>query len=407
VSVLCRLWIAVLAASLAGCGGGAYDFYWASRNVDTTDNQAGNSTAPALATLSNGDLAVAWQFLSTDGKVSAVRLQRFDANGARIGSEKTINRSSLARAGRPGIAPLNDGGYVVAWITPDYAGLYAQRFDAADNRVGDERRVSSLALDASSEFGVSALNDGGYLFAWVASDGSVYSRRFHDVGDPEAETRLDPLESTARSAFVAGLGDGGWVITWTHLRPYGGGIADVYAQRFDADGGKRDRQFTVNATAAALQSVAGIAGLRSGRYVVVWAVQAAQVSSSPGAGVYAQCFDAAGGRVQPQTLVKAATDRQQARPVVGALKDGGYLVAWESLPASGSDWDVYAQRFDAGARGSGGAMLVKPNGSAGNQQQVAVAGADDGGYTLAWTSTIQGSTSTIDMARYDANNRLR
>lgn len=405
MKMLYRLWMAVLAASLAGCGGGAWDMYAASSGGHVTPAQAGNSTAPALATLSNGDLALAWHFLGSDGQVVAVRLQRFDANGGAIGSEKTVNRSTLARAARPAIAPLNDGGYVVAWSTADLSALYVQRFDAADNRVGDERRVSSLPLDPSSDFGVAALNDGGYVLAWVAADGGVFSRRFHDAGDPDAEARLDPLEATARSALVAGLVDGGWVITWNHLRPSGGGIADIYAQRFDASGAKRDRAFTVNATAAASQSVAGIAGLKSGRYAVVWAVQGPQVGSGPAAGVYAQCFDASGGRVAVQTRVNATT-APQARPTVAALKDGGYLVGWESLPAGSSGWNAYAQRFDAGARTSGGVLLVNSDSGA-NAQQVAVAASDDGGYTLAWTSWKQGSTSVIEMARYGSNNRPR
>jgi hypothetical protein len=280
-----------------------------------------------------------------------------------------------------------------------------QRFDAADDPVGDERSVSSRALDGSSEFAVSAVNDGGYVFAWVGNDGSVYSRRFHAAGEPDAETRLDPLETSARSAFVAGLSDGGWVITWTHLRPFGGGIADIQAQRFDAGGGKRDRQFTVNATPAASQSVAGIAGLRSGRYVVVWTVQGSAAGSGAAAGVYAQCLEAGGARVQPQTRVNT-TSGLHARPDVAALRDGGYLVAWESLPAGSADWDVSAQRFDAGARSSGGALLVNPDRS-GQQQQVAIAASDDGGYALAWTSSSQGRTSAIEMARYGANNRPR
>lgn len=402
MSVLRRFWMAVLVASCAGCGGGAWDLYAQRADApDTLAPQGGNSSAAAMATLANGDLATAWHFLGNDGKTFAVRLQRFDANGARIGSEQTINRSTLARAVRPAIAPLTDGGYLVAWMTPDSLALYVQHFDATDHRVGSERRVSSLPLDASSGFGAAPVNDGGYVLVWVAVDGSVYWRRFHAQGDPDAESRLDPTETTARSAFVAGLSDGGWVIAWTHLRPNGGGIADVYAQRFDANGSKHDRPFVVNTSAAALQVVEGIAGLRSGRYVVVWTVQA---GTAPG--VYAQCLDAGGGRVQSQTRVEASA-RPQARPDVAALNDGGYLVAWEALAATGANWDVRAQRFDAGARASGGAMLVSSGGSTGSRQQAAAAGSDDGGYMLAWTVSSPGATSSIEIARYGSNNRPR
>jgi hypothetical protein len=102
-----------------------------------------------------------------------------------------------------------------------------------------------------------------------------------------------------------------------------------------------------------------------------------------------------------EALVNTFTSDRQELSSVTALKNGGYVVTWQSLNQTGDNgWGVFAQRFNADGSKAGSETHV--NTTLGDHQAGATAVAGPGGAcTILWTS-FQGATNDVMAQRYDA-----
>jgi Ca2+-binding RTX toxin-like protein len=151
-------------------------------------------------------LPVGAEFLINDPSTVSV------SNGFAFNTELTLT-----------IAGLADGGFVVGWSQLDYGindtglttdiNVHAQRFDAQDNAVGSVLLVNATARPLGSGAPtptIAALDDGGFVVSWMSSqdqDGSgqgIYSQRYDAQG---TAVGVQKLTGTA-SADVINLGDG-------------------------------------------------------------------------------------------------------------------------------------------------------------------------------------------------------
>src|SRR4051794_24379083 len=89
-----------------------------------------------------------------------------------------------------------------------------------------------------------------------------------------------------------------------------------------------------------------------------------------------------------ETLVNTTTASDQYNPAVSALSEGGYVVTWMSYGQDGSDWGIYAQRYDASGNPVGSETRVNTT-TASNQFNPAVTALADGGYVVTWASYYQ------------------
>uniref|UniRef100_UPI0032DE5E6A hypothetical protein n=1 Tax=Azospirillum argentinense TaxID=2970906 RepID=UPI0032DE5E6A len=106
---------------------------------------------------------------------------------------------------------------------------------------------------------VTGLPDGGYLIAWQSEgqDGSVWGthgQRFAADGTRVGgEFRVNAgTPDNQYLPSMAGLADGGFVVTWTHGL-YLQSTSDVYLRRFDAFGNAVTGDVLVNGTTAGNQ----------------------------------------------------------------------------------------------------------------------------------------------------------
>jgi hypothetical protein len=74
------------------------------------------------------------------------------------------------------------------------------------------------------------------------------------------------------------------------------------------------------------QTDSDVVGLKDGGFVVVWQSEHQDVS---GWGVYLQRFDANGNKVGAETLVNSTTERNQSNPEITSLENGGFVVVWQ------------------------------------------------------------------------------
>ncbi len=213
------------------------------------------------------------------------------------------------------------------------------------------------------------------------------------------EVRINTTTAGDQSqAAVAALAGGGYVVTWTSLNQ-DGSATGVYAQRYDANGIALGGEVRINTTTFNGQFQPVVAALADGGYVVTWT--SSHLYGSSEYDVYAQRYDASGVALDGEVQINTTTAGSQYQQAVAGLADGGYIVTWISYMQDGSEWGEYAQRYDANGIALGGEVQINTS-TAGSQYDPAVAALADGGYVVTWTSYNQ-HRYDVYAQRYDAN----
>jgi len=227
-------------------------------------------------------------------------------------------------------------------------GVYGQRYDSAGNRVGNEFQVNTYTTSDQEFPSVAGVSDGGFVVTWQSylQDGSsfgVYGQRYDSAGNRVGKEFQVNAYTTSYQGVpsVAGLNDGGFVVTWDS-ESQDGSLSGVYGQRYDTVGNRVRKEFQVNTYTTEAQSFPSAARLSDGGFAVTW-----QSYGQDGdlRGVYAQRYDSAGNRVGKEFQVNTYTTSDQESPSVAGLSDGGFVVTWNSERQDGSSIGVYGQRY--------------------------------------------------------------
>ena len=388
-----------------------------------------DQTLSQSAKLNNGGFVVVWVDWAdspdptvADGSWSAIKAQVFSPAGSKVGAEILVNTATLLWQQDPRVAVLPGGNFVVSWTDGwDYFGyadhngsqgvggatgdtegkaVKLQVFSAGGNPVGTEVLVNTEPRNHQTGQKIAALANGNFVVTWedwvssCAYDANGNLDRCG--GGPEIKAQLfDPAGAKIGNALlvtgdhnyapqITALTDGGFAIAW-HDGHYS--VDDVRAQVFGATGARVGSEILVNTAGAGAswssQNEEQIAALADGRFVLAWTDNNGDDSSSA---VKARVFDAAGLPISEELLVNTGTFSYQWHPRIAVLKNGGFVVAWDTWGADGPDatsLDVNAQIFDnAGARV--GKEIVLNTSTAGAQGTVQVTALDDGGFAASW-----------------------
>lgn len=346
---------------------------------------------PSVAALREGGFVVTWMDNTRDGSDWGIFGQRFTANGVATGDEFRANTTTTTAQQNPSVSALAGGGYVIAWMSylqdGSSWGIYGQRYGADGNAVGTEFQVNATTTYEQQDPNVAGLSNGGFVITWMSAnqDGSgwgVYGQRFGAEGIAlGGEFRVNTATAADQMyPSVTALSDNGFVVTWMSNDQDGSGWG-VYGQRFSADGVAAGTEFRVNTTTSSEQQSPTVAALTDGGFVITW-MSSGQDGS--GWGVFGQRYAADGSAAGSEFQVNTFTAERQQHPVVTALSDGGFVIAWMSAYQDGDNWGIYAQRFSANGERSGPEFRINSN-LAGSQEQPAISATSDGGFVVTWT----------------------
>ncbi len=197
--------------------------------------------------------------------------------------------------------------------------------------------------------------------------------------------------------------DGDTIVVW-HSSGQDGTFPSVYAQRYNATGVPQGTEFRVNTTVPGSQAYPTVAMDATGDFVVAW--QGISQDGS-GHGIYARRFDSVGLPLSTEFRVNTTTANSQQFPAIAMDADGDFVVAWDSAGQDGSQYGVYAQRFNSEGVAQGNEFRVNTY-TASEQRLPATAMDDNGNFVIAWRSFDQdGSTIGVYAQRYDANGQTR
>jgi hypothetical protein len=275
--------------------------------------------------------------------------------------------------------------------------------------------VLANALTATAQFRpqIAPLPQGGFVLAWVGQGGGlgqdVFYRRFDVSG-----TALEPLEVRANnlgndpviagdqgSHKLAALADGSFVLVYEDRSS-----DDLFGVRMGSDGTAFDapgepagnKQFQINLTASFDQTMPAVGSLANGGFVVTFNSETNGTSLSRR--VMGRVFTA-DGAAGAEFQVGNHANRWQDSQVIG-LRGGDFVVAWQALGEAEdlgtATWSVWAQRFSLAGVPRAAPLRVNTL-NVGDQDQSSLVAFSRAGYVVAWQSFGQDSSRNGVFAR--------
>lgn len=346
---------------------------------------------PQVIALTGGGFVAVYGKYTNDGAQWNVCVQRFGADGLAVGSEITISAPGIYQIDAQATA-LIDGGFVIMWtsadggISPAQSGVFATVFEADGSVRASAVRVDNPAIggsyvtvysdldnsgiQAGEDYGsppqIVALQGGGFVVVYgkyTSGNGwSVHAQTFTangvKVGGELAVSSTGALEFEPE---VTALNDGGFAVVWSveGIAPYSAG---VMTRIYNADGTARTGEIRVEDTTTPnhftqypdadnlnyqpvqdLDSRPQIVTLDNGKFVVVYGKY---VLSSQQWDLFAQVFNADGTKDGGEITV-ADGAAQQFEPVITALENGAFAIAWSVPGVASSGGGVFTQMFEA------------------------------------------------------------
>ena len=184
------------------------------------------------------------------------------------------------------------------------------------------------------------------------------------------------------------LGPNGGYLVWQDNMTDGQDTA-IVAQRLGPGAVGVYGAFRVNQQGAREQSRPRVARLQDGGAVVVW-----QGNQSGSWDIYATFIATNGTFITSDVLVNTTTAFDQINPAVAVLADGNVVIAWGSFEQDGSYQGVYARRFSPAGAPLGGEFKVSTSTYL-NQRTPAVAALAGGQFVVVWVSEHQTSGNDV------------
>ncbi|MGL4463332.1 MAG: hypothetical protein ACRC1K_14380 [Planctomycetia bacterium] len=231
-------------------------------------------------------------------------------------------------------------------------------------------------------------SDGDFVVTWSSNDQDgggygVYSRLYNAAGEPRGDEFQVNSYTTDGQSFsnIAMNADGDFVVVWQSFGQDGSG-SGVYAKRYNSAGSPQGGEFRVNTFTTNTQSFPSVAMDADGDFVVAWH-SAGQDGSDYG--VYAKRYDGAGTPQGTEFRVNSHIPNSQFYPTLGMDAEGDFVVVWQSRAQDGDDWGVYGQLYNAAGAAEGSEFRVNTS-TTGPQDRFSVEMDADGDFIVAWIS---------------------
>lgn len=274
-------------------------------------------------------------------------------------------------------AALADGGYIITWQSGGYSGdtsIMAQRFDAFGAKVGTEFLVEEGDTGFERDPSVDQLSNGSILITWA----DQYQQSTTDVdiqgmiiAPNGTRTSLNLVGSGGdeREAKVVANGDQ-FAVVYTN---YSYSSGDVLLNRYDLSGANLGSAAVNTTLTAGLQGYSDVALLLTGNLAVSW--------YNGGTEIRIRVFNGSAQSLGPETVINTSSNNV-TNPSVTALADGGFIATWEAF-TSGTGWDVRGRIFDSAGNAATGDFSLSQIRSSTEISSV-VAALPTGGFLAVW-----------------------
>jgi hypothetical protein len=319
--------------------------------VNTTDGSTAQFDSE-ITPLQDGGYVVVWTDLSLtyNPQGSAIVGQRYDSAGNKIGGDPAhggevhLSLFPNGNQSRPAVTTLANGDIAVAYADLFFGNsdITVHIFDPSLHFVRTDLIEDGLAQTFFPS--LTALADGSYVVSYTLGTGTnteVVARTVSAAGMMGAQFNLEhhPVGSaTLPQSFshLATLSNGNAVAVYTDT--FSGADTDIkFTILTPAGSPVKEGLGVTGATTSLAENGADVAALHGGGFVVTWTEPA-----TGGTDIHATIMSNDGLPIAFGLLVNTTTPRNQSASDVVALDDGGFLVTWEDVVAG-----TRGQRFDA------------------------------------------------------------
>ncbi|HTU09714.1 MAG TPA: cadherin domain-containing protein, partial [Allosphingosinicella sp.] len=273
---------------------------------------------------------------------------------------------------------------------------------------GDQFLVTTDAHDTSGGIAVVALASGGFavLTSWFdfgggssSSDEGQRLQVFDAAGAPVGAAHELDLGLGNGAIAMAALSTGGVVLAYEgrSVSYPGGNYYPITAQLFDATGNAVGPEITVSGgTVSGYQPV--ITALADGNFVVAWGgPDESGVPGALGSQVLAQLFEADGDKIGGEFRLNTGVENGQYWAQVASAPGGGFFATWVEVEAD--RYRIEGQRFDAAGAKLGGELLlldlpIVEDDPVGTYRLTALA---DGDMLLSWAAVVGEEPSVYEI----------
>lgn len=352
-------------------------------------------TPRAVASDAQGDYVAVWgSYAQASPGVESIYAQRFNAAGQKLGSEFLVNNNVADDAEWATVAMDPAGAFVIAWsqanVDGSGYGVFAQRYNATGAAVGSAFQVNTYTQNDQKDPTVAMDNNGDFLIAWssfgqlLTGHSDVYGQLYKADGTKSGGEFLVNTDTTGSRFLPRAAMDsaGDFVVTWTSIAA-DGTTYSVNAQRFNAAGAKQGSEFQANTTATGDQYNSDVGMDANGNFVVVWQSIG---QDGGGSGVFGQRYAADGSKQGGEFQVNTYTTSDQSFPTVAMAPGGEFVVTWSSSGQDGDGFGVYGQQYTAAGAKDGGEFRINTT-TALDQDFSSVAMDSIGDFVAVWTST--------------------
>ena len=374
-------------------------------NTYTTNDQS----QPRVAALNDGGYVIAWQSSGQDGKDNGIYGQRYNASGTKTGDEFLINSNGASYSQEtPEVTGLPGGGFVVTWVSDqdgDGKGIYAQRFDANGAKLGTEFQVNTNTALDQIDPSVTSLKDGGFVVTWTGPDGGftgIFGQRFAADGTKiGTEFQINTITNLVqKGSAVTALANGGFAVKWwsesrLDLGKYHTNEPGLAVQMFDAYGAKIGTEFAIDSyyntfVGSAGPAYSSITGLADGGFVVTGSSSVNDTWFPDFGGITGQRYSVSGTKLGPPFKINTNGQGNVFDGTrVTSLTDGGFVVTWVSKHID-NDFSIYGQRFLSDGTKSGAEFRINTT-MAGVQTMPSITALQGGDFVVTWMSAQDGS----------------
>jgi hypothetical protein len=327
-------------------------------------------------------------------------------------TEFLLNQTTLNAQQNVQVSMDSTGNFVAAWASVDGGGnsdIYARRYDAAGNALGNEFLVNTYTTNNQTLPDVAVAPNGNFVITWSSTgqDGSeegVYAQRYNSAGVAQgAEFRVNTYTTYSQTdSAIAMDSSGNFTIVWQSgsaadnpsPAPQDGSSYGVYFRRYNSAGTALSGEVRANGTTTSFQGTPSIAMDNSGNFIVAWTYVTVDLFLNTNAEVYARRFSNSGTALSSEFRVNQSTTREQFFPEVAMDNVGNFVVTWASNHDDGVTLrtNTFARRYNNANTpvAQGGEFRINTY-TSGEQFLHSVAMDGAGNFVVAWSSGVSPS----------------
>jgi hypothetical protein len=305
-------------------------------------------------------------------------------------SDILINTNRNGQQKNFGIAMAKDESFAIVWQDDNkddgFYQIYAAGFDASGGKKWGDITVNKNSAGQQFDPAIAMAPNGSFVIVWVDDNDEnglyqIYAAGFDASGGKKWGDITVNKKSAGQQVYpdIAMADDGSFVVVWMDDSDENNAF-QIYAAGFNSNGSKKWGDITVNKNSAGQQLNPDIDMAGNGSFVVVWEDDNNKNSIYQ---LYAAGFNANGSKKWNDITVNENSDGQQRNPSVAVGVDGSFVVCWQDDSNQNEVYQIFAAGFNSNSSKRWGDITVNKN-SAGQQHSPSVKMSTDGYSYIAW-----------------------